>query len=188
MFSSFFLKWKPGNKYYIPMEEIPIHKLEGPHSFLHPGYMGTDIYLPGKQFLAAEGLTVCSCAHAFYAALMSSSSRAYDVAISTSVALAKDKAEFYGPRKDWMALSTGLMEDVIYQRFNGSFKDKRLLMDMTYKKPILADISGSITWGVIKTSYGYKGLNLIGKGLMRYRSWLIVTSDRERGSFSTELI
>lgn len=184
-FSSF-IKWKPGKVYYIPMDERPIHILNGGdfssshsfsnssnYSYLHPGYMGVEIYLKGPKFLEAENITAYSCAHAFYACFMSNPKKAIDVALSSSVSLAKEKAMFYGPRKDWASLSTGLMEDIYIERFRYEFNDKRKLAS-TYGVPILPYIGkGDTNWGVIPTSYGYKGLNLIGKALMRYRSWLV---------------
>lgn len=167
-------KWKPGGTYFIPISNSSpiIHDLSGKYKFMAPDYMGAPFALRERKFLAAKDGIAYSCAHAFYAGMMKDRAPALDILNSESVRVARIKAEFYRKRKDWKAYAAGLMEDIYYERFRQHFSDKRLL-GLTKDSPILAYINGDTYWGVKKEENVYVGYNLIGKALMRYRSWLI---------------
>lgn len=164
--------WKPSeSSIYLPLKDNVLHYLEGPFLSLHPGYLDKKIYLEGKEFLYANGLYGYSTAHCYYACLMKNKKQAEDVIKSSTAAIAREKASFYKPRPDWRWHSVGLMEDIIYKRFNSQHSKEILLS--TWPLVILPYIDkGNTFWGCKKVIYGYMGLNIIGKALMRYREWL----------------
>jgi hypothetical protein len=137
----------------------PIKAFRGKYAFLsnfHP----CQVELEGKTYPTVE--------HAFQAAKTDDPEKRKEIQQAPTPAKAKKLGWKLDVRKNWQRVKTGIMRDLVRQKFTNNKALRRALLDTGSAKLVEVNNWNDTFWGVCRG----KGKNMLGKILMEVREEL----------------